>query len=202
VILLVSGATKTIRELNRPDRIGSLLTPDSGNAVPDGTFAADNSAFRNFSPARFCRMLSRIAEKPNCLWVAAPDVVGDARLTAKQFYVWHPVIKALGLPVALVLQDGQGRIGVPWNMVDAVFVGGSTAFKLGTVSEGIVREAKARGKWVHMGRVNSKRRLRLAYEWGCDSVDGSGFSAFPEREIPNALRWMDEIERQPSLLAA
>jgi hypothetical protein len=204
VILLVSGATKTLREINRPDRLGHLLTPDDGNAVPRGdlVWACDNSAFSNFSPAKFCTMLGKIAGKPGCRFVTAPDVVGNARETATLFYIWQPILKSLELPVALVLQDGQERVGVPWNMIDAVFIGGSTEFKLGAAAEGIVREAKSREKWVHMGRCNTRMRLRLAYEWGCDSVDGSGFSAFPEREIPNALRWMDEIERQPSLLAA
>jgi EAL domain-containing protein (putative c-di-GMP-specific phosphodiesterase class I) len=101
-----------------------------------------------------------------------------------------------------VLQDGLERVGVPWKMIDAVFIGGSTKFKLGSVAARTVQEATERGFWVHCGRVNTRMRLWYAHELGCDSVDGSGFSTFPEREIPNALRWMDEIERQLSLLAA
>lgn len=202
MILLVSGATKTLRELNRPDRLGHLLTPDDGNIVPTGgVWACDNSAFQGFQPARFCSFLGKIAGK-QCLWVACPDVVGDARATADLFYAWRPVIKALNLPVALVLQDGQERVGVPWNLIDAVFVGGSTPFKLGPVAASIVREAKRRGLWAHMGRVNSRQRLRYALELGCDSCDGSGFSRFPARDLPSALRWLEELERQPSLLAA
>ena len=73
MILLVSGATKTLRKINRPDRLGVLLTPDVGNAVPKGdvVFAADNSAFSNFSPAKFCTLLGKIAGKPGCRFVAA-----------------------------------------------------------------------------------------------------------------------------------
>lgn len=29
--------------------------------------------------------------------------------------------------------------------------------------------------------------LALALEWGCDSVDGSGYSMFPGQKIPKAL---------------
>ncbi len=201
MILLVSGATKALRELNRPDLLGSLLTPDNGNSAPEGRFAADNAAFVGFDPAKFCRMLSRIAGKPNCLWIACPDVVGNARETAELFYAWRPIIKSLGLPIALVLQDGQQHEGVPWNMVDALFIGGSTEFKLGPVAAQFAREAKRRGKWLHGGRVNTRQRFRYMAELGCDSVDGSGFSRFPSR-IAMALRWLEELERQPSLLGA
>ena len=34
-------------------------------------------------------------------------------------------------------------------------------------------EAKRRRKWVHMGRVNSERRIRYAASIGCDSIDGT-----------------------------
>ena len=204
VKLLVSGATKTLRELNRPDRLGVLLTPDSGNAVPKGDvcWAADNSAFSNFSPARFCTLLGRIAGKSGCRFVAAPDAVGNAHETAVRFAQWQPILRSLELPVALVLQDGQDLVGVPWDLIDAVFIGGSTEFKLGRLAASITREAKSRGKFCHMGRVNTRQRFRYAYELGCDSIDGSGFSRFPEARIPMALRWLDEIERQPSLLVA
>lgn len=205
MILLVSGATATLRHI-KDARLGYLVVPAAGNdpaRIPSGAcWACDNSAFSNFDPASFCRMLSKVASRPGCRFVAAPDVVGNARETAVLFYQWRPVIKALGLPVALVLQDGQEAQGVPWNMVDAVFVGGSTQFKLGPVAAKCVREAKRRGLWTHMGRVNTRQRFRYAWEVGCDSVDGSGFSRFPDTRIPMALRWMEEIERQPSLALA
>ncbi len=41
-----------------------------------------------------------------------------------------------------------------WHRLDALFVGGSTYFKLGPTAAGLVREAKRRGLWTHMGRVN------------------------------------------------
>jgi hypothetical protein len=201
MILLVSGATKTLRDLGRPDCLGQLLTPDTGNAVPgpEVFWAADNAAFSDFSPARFCTLLGRIAGKPGCLFVTAPDVVGNARETALRFYHWRPVIKALGLPIALVLQDGQEGQGVPWNLVDAVFIGGSTTFKLGPVAAGLAREAKERGLWVHGGRVNTRRRFRQMHDLGCDSIDGSGFSKWSEIRIPMALKWFDELDSQLSL---
>jgi hypothetical protein len=184
VLLLVSGATRTLARLDSP-HLGHLLTPDNGNSVDSLLktglpIACDNSAFSGFDPARFCTMLGRIAGKPGCRFVACPDVVGDAAATARLFAVWQPVLATMSLPVALVLQDGQEAVGVPWDRIDAVFVGGSTAFKLGPVAASLIREAKSRGLWAHCGRVNTKQRFRYAFELGCDSVDGSGFSRWPD----------------------
>jgi hypothetical protein len=207
VILFISGATKTIRELPDKQHLGHLLVPADGNSMREVQatglpFAADNGAFAGFDPAAFCRLLGRIAGKPGCRFVACPDVVGNARETALLFYKWQPIIKSLGLPVALVLQDGQETQGVPWNMIDALFIGGSTEFKLGPIAAKSVREGKRRGLWIHGGRVNTRQRFRYMAEIGCDSCDGSGFSKWPDQKIPLALKWMKEIERQPSFLAA
>jgi hypothetical protein len=79
---------------------------------------------------------------------------------------------------------------VPWDGLDALFLGGSTDWKLGQHARALATEAKARGRWLHMGRVNSNRRLALALSWGCDSVDGSGYSMFPDQKIPIAIRFI------------
>ena len=207
MILLVSGATTTVKRYLDDPHLGLFLTPRSRNdirwIVSTGlSFACDNGAYAGFDPAAFCAMLAKIAGQAGCRFVACPDVVGDAYETALLFFKWQPVIKALGLPVALVLQDGQEGQGVPWNMVDALFIGGSTAFKLGPVAARTVREAKQRGLHVHMGRANTRRRFKYAYELGCDSLDGSGFSLYPDEKIPAGLRWLREIESQQSLTLA
>ena len=40
-----------------------------------------------------------------------------------------------------------------------------------------------RGKWVHMGRVNSTRRIRYAASIGCDSVDGTKWVRWRDRYL-------------------
>lgn len=204
--LLVSGATATIRAQADKRHLGHLITPRCGNSIETLLktglpISADNDAFVGFSPARFCAMLARLAGKP-VLWVACPDVVGDASATAERFAVWRPVIAELGLPVALVLQDGQEHVGVPWDKIDALFIGGSTEFKLGPVTANIVREGKRRGMKIHGGRVNTKQRFRFMHDLGCDTIDGSGFSKWGRERIPMAVEWLDQLDRQGSLLAA
>lgn len=42
-------------------------------------------------------------------------------------------------------------------------------------------------------RCNTRKRLRHAFRLGCDSVDGSGFSRWPDERIPAALRWLADL---------
>jgi hypothetical protein len=40
-------------------------------------------------------------------------------------------------------------------------------------AEAVIRRAQALGKWVHVGRVNTIRRIRRFQRMGVDSVDGT-----------------------------
>jgi hypothetical protein len=192
--LLVSGCTTTLRReyAARPDRLGVLLTPANGNGwwwggVP---WAADNGCFGGFDEGRWVRFLARLATAPTPpLWVTCPDVVGDAAATLGSWREWRP---RLGdLPAALVGQDGLQVGAVPWDDLTCLFVGGSTAWKLSDAAAELVREAKRLGKLVHAGRVNTARRIRYFARLGADSFDGSGFSAWGDKRIPLAVRWVD-----------
>lgn len=203
-MLLVSGSTATVRRLagEGVPRIGHLLTPNNRNSVQSLVdtglpWAVDNGAFSGFDADKFTALLDRIVGRPRLLWVACPDVVGDARATLRLFAEWQPQIKERGLPVAYVLQDGQERRTLPLGYgVDAVFLGGSTEYKLSHDAEKLCRAAKEAGKWVHVGRVNSRRRMRHCYEMGADSCDGSSLSMFGDKYIHKFVRWLDGFERQ------
>lgn len=82
-------------------------------------------------------------------------------------------IRAIGYPVALVAQDGLEHQPVPWDDIDALFLGGTTTSKLSAAAADLTDEAHACGLHVHMGRVNSRRRLRHAAAIGCHSADGT-----------------------------
>ena len=205
MLLLVSGATKTVERLKPHPHLGHLLSPRSRNdpnrflstGLP---WAADNGAFSGFDPTAFVRMLNAIQGKPNCLFVVCPDIVANAAETLSLFGRWREAIASRALPVAYVAQDGQEQLPVPWEECDALFIGGSTEFKLGRHAESLAREARARGLLCHMGWVNSQRRMRLAHAWGCSSVDGTSFSWFPDAKLPRALEHLDGLDRQGRLL--
>ncbi len=190
MIILVSGATKTVDRFSGHPNLGQLITPNDGNKVRgDMPWAADNAAFSNWDRVKWLSMLRKIAGT-DPLFVVAPDVVCDAMATLARLKVTSPMIRKRGFRVACAIQNGQEWIGVRRNLCDSIFIGGDTEFKLGAYARHCVRSAKERGDWVHMGRVNSLKRLQYAREIGCDSVDGSGYSMFPDTKLIPALRYL------------
>jgi len=86
-----------------------------------------------------------------------------------------------------VLQDGATPESVPWDELAAVFVGASTRWKLSRSAELLIRMARSRGLWTHVGRVNTMGRLARVEAMGAHSIDGSQFSRWPDRYIPPFL---------------
>jgi hypothetical protein len=105
-----------------------------------------------------------------------PDVVGSARRTLEVFRHWKT--KLADWPLAYVCQDGQENLPLPWNDIAAIFIGGSTDWKMGTHAAACVKAAKAIGKWVHAGRVNTPGRYEYFEKLGADSIDGTGLSRY------------------------
>lgn len=180
--------------------LGLLVTPrtrtDQLATLADAGlhWAVDNDCFNALDKTAFVSMLKSVAGVPGCLFVSAPDVVADARATLLRFELWQPAIRHYGLPVALVAQDGLENCSFDWRDFDALFIGGTTAWKLGAAAAALAREAKERGKHIHLGRCNSNRRLRYAQAIGCDSVDGTGYAKFSRSMIPKALPVLDNIQ--------
>lgn len=196
--ILVSGASKTVRAL-MPEHanLGVLSTPHDGNAFPPPktVWAADNGAFRGFDDELFRRFLNKLSERPDCRWVACPDVVGDAEATMHLWGKWAPLIRERHLTPALVAQDGLTARDVPWDEVGAIFIGGrkGSPYKTGEAAAEIVGEANRRNLWTHMGRVSTVRRILFAAAIGCRSVDGSCFSQWSATHLPWALRVARQI---------
>jgi hypothetical protein len=225
MILLVSGATSTLRRLPLDAPVGHLVTPHTGNRIADiaasgRPWAADNGCGPKadgtpgeLDEGAFWAMCEEIAQhcdpwrQPRTrrpLWVVCPDVVGDATGTWARWQEWAPRLLALRLPLAYVIQDGyRSDQRPPLAQVRCAFLGGSTAFKESDEARQILRHWLADGKAVHVGRVNTERRLRLFDSLGTDhngypiqpsSIDGTQFSRYPDTYIP---RWAERL--QPSL---
>lgn len=170
-----------------------MCTPMMGNRLPaDRVWAADTGCFTQpakYDEEQYLRWLD--ARNPEtCLFATAPDVVGDAEATVERSLPVLPKIRDVGYEAALVGQDGMTKDMVPWNDIDAFFVGGSTEWKLGPDAAALVAEAKSRGKRTHMGRVNSLRRLRYADSIGCQSADGTFIAFAPTINIKRVRRWL------------
>lgn len=164
--------------------VEQLLTPLTLFNRQDRTrrFAIDNGAYARFRRKRFLGLLEReAADRHLCRFVAVPDVVGSAIRTRELFNYWYPQL--CRWPLAYVCQDGQESLPIPWTfrnqkLLAAVFIGGSTEWKLSQHAAAIIKTAKAMDVWVHVGRVNTPGRFEHFQELGADSIDGSGLARF------------------------
>ena len=201
MILLLPGNAK--RMLSRIDAgsglYGWLLTPRR-TMTQAGLFgmryAVDNECYTlgpAFDPDRYLRALRRIADAhgpEGCLFASAPDVLYDPAATLARLPDWSAAIRGLGLPVALVAQDGLERLEIPWDEFDALFVGGSTCWKLDKAAAWLTAEAERRGKWTHYGRINSVQRAsRLRAR--PHSVDGTAWAKHPAEYAVQWQRWIE-----------
>ncbi len=227
MLYLTPPSTPSIRAAMDAGLLAAIMSPAQGNRLPPAVlFAVDN----NCGPRRDGRpgtsypgdeayygLLQDLdaAEEAQgtdpcdpdshwCLFATAPDVLCDAEATLKvehsrRMLAW---VRHAGFPAALVAQDGLEDLDVPWDDLDALFLGGSTAWKLGPAAAALAAEAKRRRKWVHMGRVNSLKRLRYADAIGCDSADGTYLTYGPDANLPSLLAWLRQVNDQPALWRA
>jgi len=166
-------------------------------------WAADNGCFKqpDIDPEKYLDWLYSLKPfQETCLFATAPDVVGDALETWERSKNVLPAIRALGFPAAFVAQDGiEHWSAIPWDSFDCLFIGGTTEWKLSSDAFWLCREALKNGKWVHMGRVNSFRRILIARFAGCHSTDGTQLAFAPDKRYDQLKKWLDFIERQPVL---
>jgi hypothetical protein len=169
--------------------IGILVQPATARYLDDKEYGTqniypwvgiDNGCFsplgrKCFTMDRYLGLIERTLELwgDHVLFATARDVPEDWKGTLKLSLPMLPILRRAGVPAAIALQDGATVNNVPWDECDAVFIGGSTAWKLGEQAKAISIEARRRRKWSHMGRVNSMQRIRIAQSFQCGSADGT-----------------------------
>lgn len=169
--------------------VGQLLTPLTRYRLqnPAMPWAIDNGAFSEFDERAFLSLLSRESHhKEKAIFVCAPDVVGSARRTLEIFHEWKRNLA--GWNIALVIQDGQENLPIPWDEISAVFIGGSTEYKISAHVRHIIKAAQVLKKWVHIGRVNDPRRFEYFNDLGANSCDGTGISRYSHMRVAIARR--------------
>lgn len=194
-----------IHQAMRDGFLACMTTPRQGNRIPlleNGKpvlHVRDNSHFGKNPPGpmewwRWLNVKTETYGVDQCLFVTAPDVVGDAVATWNRAELWLPRIRGLGHKAALVAQDGMELRPVDFSAFDVLFIGGSTQWKLGPHARSLIQQAKAHGKWVHMGRVNWRKRLRQAAEMEVDSCDGTCMAFGPKTNYPLLQMWYAEMK--------
>ncbi len=214
---LTGCSTELTRQAGRPD-LGLLVTPATSLhlQIPSyGSWGADNGCYseskkgRPFDGDAWLRWLERLPQA-GCLFAALPDVlewfvdpetgrdfcVGNLEATLERSERYADRVRSLGLPVALVAQDGLLELAqIPFE-VDALFVGGSDGYKLGPDAAALVGEAGDAGLWTHIGRVNSYKRMAYCASIGADSADGTFVGFAPRENYGRMIGWLDRLAEQ------
>lgn len=203
VIYFATPSGKLVCEAIARGELAAITTPKGLHRVDNfPLWAADNSC----GPGRggvsgglgadypgdvpFLRWLAlKQPHAGRCAFAVAPDVVCDAKATLKRSLPFLPVIRGLGYKAAFAAQNGLERLRVPWDEFDVLFLGADDEWKLGPHAVALTAEAKVRGKGIHMGRVNSMKRLEYARYIGCDSADGT-YLRWPDTNLPKLLGWL------------
>lgn len=209
--------------------LGVMTTPAQGNVLPDGCpAAADCGKFGKGWPGyvEWFAWLTESVERYGAerfLFAVAPDIPFDAAATLAESLPWLPKIRALGIPVAFVAQNGSDAPGmVPWREFDVLFLGGGpeclpcsyvrppgeeerkrktcptcgnrlTEWKESRAAARLSAKAAALGVPRHMGRLSSRRRLIIAAMFGCASADGTYLRFGPDKNLTRLLRWLADV---------
>lgn len=181
-----------------------MISPTCHAKIPPESmrFAIDNGAWtahkenQPFDGAAFCNLVERYGAAAD--FIVIPDIVAGGKDSLDFSVSWLPKLRNLK-QLLLPIQDGMTAHDVGMvlrqNVRVGLFLGGTTAFKLREMyAWGMVAHAWRR--WFHVGRVNTRRRIRLCAEAGADSFDGSSASRYSQ-EVP----LLQAARLQPSLLS-
>lgn len=174
--------------------VGQLLTPLTRYRLrdPNRPWAIDNGGFKQLDiPGLFSLLKREEHHREKCLFVTMPDIVASAQRTIELFHHFRPQFH--GWRVAFVCQDGQEHLPIPWDQLDAIFIGGSTKWKCSESVTQIIKTAKILGKHTHAGRVNDPQRWKHFEELGVDTADGTGLARYTHMRRAIANRH-DQLE--------
>ena len=205
--LFVNGGTKTVYSMTEHrGHIGILLSPACGNSIERTIasglpWAVDNGAYSGFDADAYRKLVDKcIGHQRNGLrWITCPDVVGNHQATLDLFDQWAMYLLRRHLPVAFVAQDGCTTGEIPWDHISCVFIGGTTAWKLSQDVVKILHMCRIKAFQAHVGRVNSRKRIRWCFDQGVTSVDGTSMSRFSETYLPQFASYVADLTAQETI---
>lgn len=161
-----------------------LLVSAAGCLRNEGfPYALDNGAWsaytqrKQFDDRAFRVALRKLGARAD--WAVIPDIVAGGLASLETSLRWMREVLDETKLALLAVQDGMdiddvrpflgARVGI--------FVGGSTDWKLATLGQW-TKLGRDVGCWVHVGRVNTARRIHLCGTAGATSFDGTSASRF------------------------
>lgn len=151
--------------------LGDLRSEGLPYALDNGAWSAYTQG-RPFDDKAFVKALGKMGAGAD--WTVLPDIVAGGTASLEMSLHWMRRVLDDTRRCLLAVQDGMGAEDVrPFlGARVGIFVGGSTAWKIGTAEAwgALGREV---GCWVHVGRVNTAKRIRLCARAGAHSFDGT-----------------------------
>ena len=155
---------------------GALRTEGFPYALDNGAWSAYQQQ-QPFDEMAFLLALRKLGSRAD--WAVLPDIVSGGIASLEMSLRWMRRTLNETSIALLAVQDGMVRSDVSQLLGERVgiFVGGSTQWKEKTLAQwgALGRHV---GCIVHVGRVNSARRIHLCANAGVTSFDGTSVSRF------------------------
>lgn len=181
-----------------------LLVSATGALRTEGMrYALDNGAWTAFQQGRqldekaFGRAVDRLGE--NADWIVLPDIVAGGLESLELSLRWLERLKGIPTKLLPAVQNGMELDDVREYLSPAVgiFVGGDTEWKLATVNSW-GQLARRRHCHLHVGRVNSAKRIAICAAAGVNSLDGTSATRF-SKSLPRLDGALRRADGQPDL---
>ncbi|MBC8640802.1 hypothetical protein IAG25_28700 [Caballeronia sp. EK] len=181
-----------------------LLVSAKGELRTEGfrRYALDNGAWtayqqgQPFEEHAFAVAVDRLGERAD--WLVLPDIVMGGMASLDYSLKWLERLRGMPCRMLIAVQNGMqvDDLAALLSPAVGIFVGGSTEWKEKTAHVwGSL--ARRRHCYLHVGRVNSARRIRICAAAGADSFDGTSVSRYAK-----TLPRLDRATRQSDLFAA
>lgn len=177
-----TGSTRNLSALRAAG--WRLLVSAAGVWRTEGfPYAIDNGAWSahctgcTFDSGRFLALLARLGDGAD--FVIAPDIVCGGLASLSLTESWLPRLEHLRSRKLIAVQNGITPADIRPLLKSGVgiFVGGDTEWKLTTLPQWGALSAET-SAYLHVGRVNSRRRIRLCALAGAHSFDGTSATRF------------------------
>lgn len=181
---------------------GLILSPvhrfSRSKSWDEWEYGLDNGAWTAFqkkeewSEEPFVRLVEQYA--PCARFVVAPDIVAGGMDSLRRSEAWLPRLDAARI-VLVPVQDGMEPRDVRSMLSNRVgiFMGGSTEWKWQRLAD-FAQLAREIGCYLHVGRVNTVRRIRYCTAVGAHSFDGTSATMYAV-----TLPKLDAARRQMAL---
>lgn len=131
------------------------------------------SVCRSWDPGRFETIVGRFGDRAS--FVVLPDIIAGGRESLNRSREWINWALRRCERALVPVQDGIEATDVASILGPRVgiFVGGLDSFKERTSPTVWGPLARAKGCWLHVGRVNTTRRIWICSDAGAHSLDGA-----------------------------